>query len=311
MATTPAVATIHASATVNPRRCHNPCTGPNVVATSAKADTAAVSTDRTAADPSAARREWSAGEERDRDDRHVPGAGERPVHGVAGPAPERSRCDQERTAAGRDRGDPGSPVECIAQREAEGDDTHAEHDEADGHRERASRADGGEVADRVVDGGVARRRGTGDRPRRDERHRADDTAEGEQPNAGLHAYHRDPGGAATPEVCSAGGMEQLMTGEPGVPVPLEADAAAVLHVLSRGYRKLTAHDVAHAHSLTCVTPERVQTALDQLESAGFVQRYTPPPDRGDLVAAPSLRHDDTRAIGGYRPHLTAPWCSHE
>ena len=68
-----------------------------------------------------------------------------------------------------------------------------------------------------------------------------------------------------------------MTGEPGVPVPLEADAAAVLHVLSRGYRKLTAHDVAHAHSLTRVTPERVQTALDQLESAGFVQRYTPPP----------------------------------
>jgi len=67
-----------------------------------------------------------------------------------------------------------------------------------------------------------------------------------------------------------------MTGEPGAPSPLDADAAAVLHVLSRGYRKLTAHDVAHAHSFRVVTPDRVQTALDRLEDAGFVQRYTQP-----------------------------------
>ena len=67
-----------------------------------------------------------------------------------------------------------------------------------------------------------------------------------------------------------------MTAEPGVPDPLDADAAAVLQVLSRGYRKLTAHDVAHAHSFTLVTPDRVQTALDKLENAGFVERYTQP-----------------------------------
>jgi RIO-like serine/threonine protein kinase len=66
-----------------------------------------------------------------------------------------------------------------------------------------------------------------------------------------------------------------VTSEPA-DAPLDADAAAVLKVLSRGYRKMTALDVAHAHSFAHVPSERVQTALAKLEDAGFVQRSDQP-----------------------------------
>ena len=58
--------------------------------------------------------------------------------------------------------------------------------------------------------------------------------------------------------------------------PLDDDALAVLGVLSRGYRKMTADDVAHAHVFNRVSTDRVAHALSELEQAGFVQRHMPP-----------------------------------
>ena len=68
--------------------------------------------------------------------------------------------------------------------------------------------------------------------------------------------------------------------------PLDDDALAVLGVLSRGYRKMSVDDVAHAHVFNRVSTDRVAYALSELEQAGFVQRHVPP--RG--VTAASSRH---------------------
>ena len=63
----------------------------------------------------------------------------------------------------------------------------------------------------------------------------------------------------------------------GAQPPLDDDALAVLGVLSRGYRKMSADDVAHAHVFNRVSTDRVAYALSELEQAGFVQRHVPPP----------------------------------
>lgn len=67
-----------------------------------------------------------------------------------------------------------------------------------------------------------------------------------------------------------------MNSEPAARSQLDADAIAVLKVLSRGYRKMTADDVAHAHAFALVEPDRVHAALAKLENAGFVQQHVRP-----------------------------------
>jgi len=61
---------------------------------------------------------------------------------------------------------------------------------------------------------------------------------------------------------------------PEQPSELDSDATIVLRVLLRDYRKLTAHDVAHAHASTLLREDRVQAALDRLEGGGFVEHHT-------------------------------------
>ena len=68
-----------------------------------------------------------------------------------------------------------------------------------------------------------------------------------------------------------------MNREGGAGRPLDDDALAVLGVLSRGYRKMSVDDVAHAHVFNRVSTDRVAYALSELEQAGFVQRHVPPP----------------------------------
>jgi DNA-binding HxlR family transcriptional regulator len=58
--------------------------------------------------------------------------------------------------------------------------------------------------------------------------------------------------------------------------PLDTDAVAVLGVLSRGYRKMTADDIAHAHVFNRVSTDRVAHALSELEQAGLVRRHVHP-----------------------------------
>ena len=67
-----------------------------------------------------------------------------------------------------------------------------------------------------------------------------------------------------------------MSSERGSRPPLDADAVAVLGVLSRGYRKMTTDDLAHAHVFNRVSTDRVAHALDDLEQAGLVRRHVPP-----------------------------------
>ena len=67
-----------------------------------------------------------------------------------------------------------------------------------------------------------------------------------------------------------------MTREGATQPPLDDDALAVLGVLSRGYRKMSADDLAHAHVFNRVSTDRVASALSELERAGFVQRHVPP-----------------------------------
>jgi DNA-binding HxlR family transcriptional regulator len=67
-----------------------------------------------------------------------------------------------------------------------------------------------------------------------------------------------------------------MSREHGAARPLDDDALAVLGVLSRGYRKMSVDDVAHAHVFNRVSTDRVAYALSELEQAGFVQRHVPP-----------------------------------
>jgi DNA-binding HxlR family transcriptional regulator len=57
---------------------------------------------------------------------------------------------------------------------------------------------------------------------------------------------------------------------------LDTDWVAVLGVLSRGYRKMTADDVAHAHVFNRVSTDRVAHALSELERAGLVRRHVSP-----------------------------------
>ena len=62
---------------------------------------------------------------------------------------------------------------------------------------------------------------------------------------------------------------------------LDPDAASVLRVLHRDYRKMTLEELARSHALGLLAEHRVQAALDKLEEGGFVERHAHSERSGD------------------------------
>jgi DNA-binding PadR family transcriptional regulator len=85
-----------------------------------------------------------------------------------------------------------------------------------------------------------------------------------------------------------GEAKPSMPEPPEQPAELDPETTTVLRVLYRDYRKMTAHDLAHAHGSTLLREDRVQEALDRLERGGFVQHHTHTERTGDR------RHTATR-----------------